>query len=324
MNSKTKREEGRMRTYRAGTSVGAGFLVLFGFGSFMWPGALHAKDGPAAAPARTLLLSSTVSVPMKKWEGRPVVDVMINGKGPFELLIDMGMSFRSALSNTLIRELELPFVDSVATPDGAKESSIVDVGTLAIGDATFSPVQAIRNDFGAGDNGPRGILGLTLFKDCLLTIDFPKQRVSFESGELVRLDGETIEYSANGEPDGSITVMLSVTGIPAKARLDPGTPALITLLNKFQKKLPLKGKPRVVGIARTPKGEVEVRSAVLDGVLKLGRHEWTNPPIDFADLGPMLDFDAGIIGSHLLKDFAITVDQKNHRVWFRRGEGGGG
>jgi hypothetical protein len=79
-----------------------------------------------------------------------------------------------------------------------------------------------------------------------------------------------------------------------------------------------------VGMARTPQGEAEVRSAVLDGVLKLGKHEWAKPRIDFADLGPMLDFDAGNIGSRLLKDFAVTVDQKNHRVRFqRRGIGGG-
>ena len=146
----------------------------------------------------------------------------------------------------------------------------------------------------------------------------------FESGELPRPDGETIEYSADEEHDYGVTVTLSVAGVPAKAHLDTGSPALVTLLNKFQKKLPLKGKPHVMGIARTPQGEAEVRSAVLDGVLKLGQHEWAKPRINFADLGPMLDYDAGNIGSRLLKDFAITVDQKNHRVRFQRGGNGGG
>jgi hypothetical protein len=64
------------------------------------------------------------------------------------------------------------------------------------------------------------------------------------------------------------------------------------------------------------------RTATLDGTLKLGQHEWTKPRIDFADLGPMLDYDAGNIGSGLPKDFAVTVDQKNHRVRFRRGGSG--
>ena len=39
--------------------------------------------------------------------------------------------------------------------------------------------------------------------------------------------------------------------------------------------------------------------------------------INFADLGPMVDFDCGNIGYRLLKDFAVTIDQKNHRVRFR-------
>ena len=117
---------------------------------------------------------------------------------------------------------------------------------------------------------------------------------------------------------------LSVADVPVKAHLDTGSPALVTLLNKFQKKLPLSGEPRLVGIARTPQGEAEVQSAVLEGVVKLGKHEWAKPRIDFADLGPMLQFDAGNIGSRLLKDFAVTIDQKNHRVRFRRGGSDGG
>jgi len=162
-----------------------------------------------------------------------------------------------------------------------------------------------------------------LFKGCLLTLDFPGRRVSFESSELPQPDGETIAYSADEEHDYGVTVTLSLAGIPVKAHLDTGSPALVTLLNKLQKKLPLKGKPHVVGMARTPQGEAEVRMAVLDGVLKLGKHDWTRPRIDFADLGPMLEYDAGNIGSRLLKEFAVTIDQKNHRVRFRRTESGG-
>ncbi len=286
------------------------------------------EPGYMGAPIRTTLHTTTVSVPMDSWGGRPVVEARINGKGPFKLLIDTGTSFPAVLDDALVDKLKLPATGTTWPRGEAEDLDIVDVGTLTIGDAEFSSIQGIRSTSGGcvsmTGEGIRGILGLPLFKGCLLTLDFPERRVSFESGELPRPDGETIEYSADNVHDYGVTMTLSVAGVPVKAHLDTGSPALVTLLNKLQKKLPLKGKPHVVGMARTPQGEAEVRSAVLDGVLKLGKHEWAKPRIDFADLGPMLDYDAGNIGSRLLKDFAVTVDQKNHRARFRRGRSGGG
>ncbi|UCC32579.1 MAG: retropepsin-like domain-containing protein [Phycisphaerales bacterium] len=292
--------------------------------------AVRAETEPVRvdAPVRTTLHTTTVSVPMDNWGGRPVVEARINGKGPFKLLIDTGTSFPAVLDDALVNKLKLPATGTTRPRGEAEDLEIVDVGTLTIGDAEFSSIQGIRSTSGGcvsmTGEGIRGILGLPLFERCLFTLDFPGRRVSFESGDLPRPDGETIEYSTDVEHDYGVTVTLSVAGVPAKAHLDTGSPALVTLLNKFQKKLPLKGKPHVVGMARTPQGEAEVRSAVLDGVLKLGKHEWAKPRIDFADLGPMLDYDAGNIGSRLLGDFAVTVDQKNHRVRFRRGGSGGG
>jgi hypothetical protein len=281
-------------------------------------------DQPGTA-TRATLPPRVVFVPMDSWGGRPVVEARINGQGPFKLVLDTGTSFPVVLDDVVVNSLGLSVTGSVQELGGSVDLDVIEVGTLAIGDAAFSSVQGIRSDaggFGSGQ-GIVGILGLPLFKDCLLTLDFPGRRVRFESGELPSPDANTVEYSADEEHDYGVTVTLSVAGVLVKAHLDTGSPALVTLLNKFQRKLPLKGKAHVVGVARTPQGQAEIRSAVLDGVLKLGGHEWAKPRIDFADLGPMLDFDAGNIGSRLLKDFAVTIDQENHRVRFRRGGSGG-
>ncbi len=281
----------------------------------------------APGPQRTELHKPTVSVSMDDWGGRPVVEARVNGQGPFKLLIDTGTTFPAVLNNALVKNLKLAESGTrkLQTEDETLET--VEIGTLAIGEAKFSSFPAICSDVGgcmpADSHGIVGILGLPLFQDCLLTLDFPKRRVRLESGTLPPPDGETIEYSGEEKHDYGVTVTLSAAGVPVKAHLDTGSPALVTVLNKLQKELPLKGKPRVVGKARTPQGEAVVRSAMLDGTLKLGKHEWDKPRINFADLGPMLTYDAGNIGSRLLKDFAVTLDQKNHRVRFRRGGGAG-
>lgn len=280
------------------------------------------------APIQTTLPGPAVSVPMDTWGGRPIVEVRINGEGPFRLILDTGTGFPLVLDEGTVTKLKLPVTGTTPLPTNAEAEDLdsIQVDSLTIGEAEFSSIRGIRSGpRGCGammGEGIHGILGLPLFENCLLTLDFPKHRVQLESGELPPPNGETIEYSGEEDGDYGVTVTLSAAGVPVKAHLDTGSPALVTLLNKMQEKLPLTGKPRIAGMARTPQGKAEVRSATLDGTLTLGRHEWTKPRIDFADLGPMLDYDAGNIGSRLLKDFEVTVDQKNHRVRFRRGGGG--
>ena len=58
---------------------------------------------PAARSAEAA--DSTVIVPMADWEGRPVVGVMLNGKGPYRLLLDTGTSFPVVLDEDLLKDL---------------------------------------------------------------------------------------------------------------------------------------------------------------------------------------------------------------------------
>jgi hypothetical protein len=142
-------------------------------------------------------------------------------------------------------------------------------------------------------------------------------------GELSPADGEILEYSPDEGCDFGITIELSVAGTAVKAHLDSGSPGFVTLLNKWQDKLPLTGKSAMVGLARTADGETEIRLATLDGNVKIGAHEFVKPKIEFADLGPMVEYDCGNVGYRLLKDFAVTVDQKNLRLRLHRvGTGG--
>ena len=278
-----------------------------------------------SAPQSTRLHQSIVTVPMEMWGGRPVVHAKINGQGPFKLLLDTGTTLAAVLDESLVKKLEIPTTREAPALGSAVEDQPVEIDTIAIGDAEFSKVLAIQADFSgfmpAGTETYAGILGLPLFENCLLTLDYPGRRVIFESGGLPEVGGETIPYSPDRERDFGVTISLSVAGVDVKAHVDTGSPGFATFLNKMQEKLPLVGKPRVVGMARTPMGNAQVRTAQLDGNVKIGVHEFTKPRIDFADLGPMVEHDCGNVGYRLLKDFAITLDQKNRRLRLRRGSG---
>ena len=282
------------------------------------------EPGPTAAPKHTELHKPTVSVPMDNWGNRPVVLVKVNGQGPFRLLLDTGTSFAAVLDDDLVERANIPTTSKAPAIGSGGEPDLVEVKTITIGDAEFSKVKVRRADFSSfmppGPKTPEGILGLPLFADCLLTLDYPGRKVILESGELPDAGGDIIEYSPDKERDFGVTIEMSVAGVPVKAHVDTGSPEFVTLLTKMQDKLPLTGKPIVVGMARTPSGGSEVRAATLDGTLKIGTHEFVKPKIAFADLGPMVDHNCGNVGYRMLKDFSVTLDQKNRRLRLRKGK----
>jgi predicted aspartyl protease len=285
---------------------------------------VHANPacGRATAPTGGGLGDSAMSVAMERWGPRPAVQATINGKGPFRLLIDTGTSFPAVLMADLAEELALSETKQGTGSAASDPSGPVILESIGIGNAQFVDVKALIESttvsYG-GAAGIRGILGLPLFESCMLTLDFANNRVVLESGELP-VNEETIPYSSDQEGDFGVTVGLSVGGVPVKAHVDTGSPSFITLLTKWEGRLSLAGESRVVGMAYTPSGGSEVRQAKLDGIVRLGGLAFGNPTIDFADLGPMLDFDAGNIGSGLLKDLAMAIDQKNRRIRLRRGD----
>src|SRR5260370_1090191 len=98
-----------------------------------------AQHLPADAPSaqKTELPAGGSSVPMGDLGGRPIVDVNINGKGPYRFILDTGASM-TVISDDLKDELALPAGASNAhTPDGAS-ASLVRIDSLRVGDAALT------------------------------------------------------------------------------------------------------------------------------------------------------------------------------------------
>ena len=275
---------------------------------------------PAAQPPQAD--KSAVIVPMADWQGRPVVGVMLNGKGPFRLLLDTGTTFPLVLDEDLFREIKADDSRHDKEDVTVEGGELSVVKRLTIGSVEFSDVKVITTDLtglgSSGAEGPRGILGLPLFSEYLLTLDYPRRHVILRKGALPALGGNVLPLDPGAKQDPCPALTVSVAGVVLRVHIDSGSPGFITLLNKTQKQLPLEGEPKLVGRARTPDGSADVRAGKLKGALKIGPFEYEDPRVEFADLGPMVRFDAGNIGYQLLKDFALTFDQKNGRVQLRQ------
>jgi hypothetical protein len=243
---------------------------------------------------------------------------MVNGQGPFVFGIDTGAQGGSRIDSSLVEKLKLKSSGQVQATDSSgrnpQTSETVKLDSVAIGNLRFTDVEAGSRNF---KNSPRpnqvdGILGLSLFSEYLVTLDFPKKVLRFERGELPKPDGaEILDYkSERGIP----LVELTVGSTKISAHLDSGNSiGEFVLPAAFVEKLTQASEPKVVGRARSASGEMEIKQVQIKETVRLGRHEFPNATITFPSLG-----DVGNVGARVLSQFALTFDQKNHRVRLTR------
>ncbi|HMF56208.1 MAG TPA: retropepsin-like aspartic protease [Pyrinomonadaceae bacterium] len=275
----------------------------------------------AAAAARP---NTTVAeVPLKFNGPVPLVEVMVNGKGPFQFTIDTGGQGQARVDSSLVESLGLPKAGQVTASDGMGRNTrtldTVKIESLKLGDAQFKNVVAVTRNYNENPRMPHidGILGFGLFADYLLTLDYPAGRVRIERGELPQADGaEILSYE---ETHGTPSVELAFGDVKVSAHVDTGNMmGAIMLPSSVISKLTLASEPRVVGRVRTVTSTVEISEASVKTSMRLGRYEFAQPTVAFAEI-----FNDANLGLRLLKNFALTFDQKNHRVRFVKQAGWG-
>ena len=105
-----------------------------------------------------------------------------------------------------------------------------------------------------------------------------------------------------------------LAGRAIETHLDTGFGGGLSLPNKWLETLQLQGEPRVIGRGRTVNSEFEILGATLQGNAAIAGHEFEKPELVFS---AVLDsIDRANIGCAVLRDYAVTFDQKNERVQF--------
>lgn len=259
-----------------------------------------------------------LEIPMRLEGGMPAIEVMVNGQGPFLFGLDTGAQGGSRIDSSLVEKLKLKSSGQVQATDGSGRNpqsvETVKLDSVAIGGLRFTDVDAGSRNF---KNSPRpikvdGIIGLSLFSDYLVTLDFPAKVLRFERGELPRADGaEILDYqSERGIP----RVELMVGSTKIDAHLDSGNSiGEFVLPAAFVEKLTQASEPKVVGRARSASGDMEIKRVQIKETVRLGRHEFPEATITFPSLG-----EIGNVGAKVLTQFAITFDQQHHRVRLTR------
>jgi hypothetical protein len=258
--------------------------------------------------------NSVVAVAPMTFHGlMPVIEVKLNGQGPFAFAIDTGAGMQADIDTSVAAQLKLQPSGRVLNGDPSGENDR-EVETATIASVTFGGVefrnvmavvrpQRITRDYPDVD----GMLGFALFTDYLLTLDYPAMQVRLSRGSLPEVnDGDILKF----EIENRIPVIeLAIGKIRVRAHVDSGNfVAGFILPEEIVAQLQLLSSPVVVGRARSVSNQIELKQVQLKDTIRLGRFEFPQPAITFPALS-----DTNV-GFKVLRDFALTFDQRNRRL----------
>ena len=251
--------------------------------------------------------AGTPTASMELRRAMPFVQVLVNGRGPFIFGIDTGTSSEALIAPDLARTLGLATTGSVQAGDPSgrspRELPLVRLASLTVAGVEFRGLTAAVYAPSQAEGRCDGILGFALFRDRLLTLDYPGGRLVLGEGTLTpSADGTTLPFRV---PDGVPVVDLTVGSEVFPAIVDTRGAGL-SLPASRAGQLKLLGEPVVIGRGRTISGEFEIRGAELAEDVQLGAYRLQRP---FVALHP--SFPVGNVGGIVLRAFVVTFDQRS-------------
>ena len=243
-------------------------------------------------------------LPSRRCGDQFIVDAMINGEGPFALLVDTGCS-TLVLSPGAAERLggATPVKGDAGTPLGGKIAvkSAVNIRSLRIGEVELAessaPVLGLDRMKWAFRQNIDGILGFDAFAECIVTFDFPAGQIRIGGRELRKDEGATGLRVKNHQP----SARLSMGAFETEVVLDSGANGGLELAEPDR--LPRRGEWVPVGAKVTVDGVRVFHGARLDGAVVLAGVTIIDPIVVKAGA-------ESLVGCEVLRNFSWTFDQK--------------
>jgi predicted aspartyl protease len=250
-----------------------------------------------AGAARLVLPGDSVVLRLVGSPTLPVVEVRVNGMGPYRFLVDLGSNV------TLLRRDIVDATGSTVLVE-RPTSDIVHVATIALGHARLEDVTVASYD----ELDVDGVLGYNVLQYSSFTLDFPGQRLVLHRRSLPPPDHQTVfAYQLVGRMP-SIMVRLGVDSL--LVNLDTGASEWMTVPPALQASLRWRAPP-VPG--RTTFNNQTGRTTVLEGhladTLRLGELVIASPLVYVN-----ADADDAWLGAAAMASAVWTFDPRQRRV----------
>jgi predicted aspartyl protease len=273
-----------------------------------------------------IISGSIAVVPVSIEAGAIIVDVSINGRGPFPLMFDTGA--QDALTPETAAALGLKTEGSGTARDSGGDRvaiSVARVVSVRLGDAemTDQPFAVLGLPRYLTDRGSRpplaGFIGHELLARFAVRLDYDAKTLMLMPGQNFRYDnkGERVPLAFAGKTP---VVPAAADGTPGRFVVDTGSSGALTLRREFVEAHDLEAHhPATVRIKSLgAAGPFEAILLRLDR-FDIGGSRIEHPATRFPSIRgeglPFTDVD-GSIGYEILKQFVITFDYSRQGLWF--------
>jgi predicted aspartyl protease len=295
--------------------------ALLGFALAIGGPPLAAQDAPALDPAQPPVVVRTAIDP----DDRVTIPISIDGKGPWNFIIDTG-SQRTVIARDLAQRLALaPRANVIIlSMTGRAEASTVAVPRLAFGSDMIEDIEAPVLE---GEHlGAPGLLGLDSLHAKRVTLNFRTGRMDIADSGLRRpmsTDPDTIVVEARRRRGQLILLDSDVNGMRVNIMLDTGSHYSIGNLALRDKLIRKKRAPELLTATLT-----SVTGGTLTGEVgriksvRMGRVNLTQVPVIFADASPFAELGlqekpALLLGISALRIFdRVAIDFGRGKVDF--------
>jgi predicted aspartyl protease len=273
-------------------------------------------------PADTTLFASPTR---KDRVGRIMAPVMINGRGPFRLIVDTGAS-HSTVSPQLAQTLglepssEIPILVNGITGTARVPSVLID--QLRVGDLVFSSIRVpvVWAPLMAGADGILGVAGL---KDERILVEFTRNRVTISRSKRNIAPKGFMSIPAIRMANGLMVIDARVGGIRARAVVDTGAErsmgnlALREALLKWQTVRKLPNFTDVYGsTSEVARGEFGISPSIHIGRMKVLDVDLVYGDFHIFEVWNMRDKPALILGMDVLGTVpGLAIDFRNQELY---------
>ncbi len=273
----------------------------------------------APQPGRTTISSPLVILPAQSIGNFLLIEAKWDRFGPYRFLVDTGSSM-TLVTPALARRYpgaggivgSAPRVRVTGADGRVTELPQSTLRRLEFGDARFEEVPVLLYDCEplSAHLGVRidGVLGFPLFRETLMTLDYPGKRILLQPAKnAALLPGSTIMMDS-GRKTPLIPVRLGDRTF--LALIDSGSDMAFSL-NPVGLEPEFVVSPRIGATVGTLSGDRTQRIGRLGGSLAIGSYRFLQPVVELSD-------ELSAIGGGVLRHFTVTFDQWNDRVTFYR------
>ena len=279
------------------------------------------------APTESIFPSDPVEIPMHRFNQLPAVDVQINGRGPFRLIVDTGAA-GVVLTNELAQELKLQSPPGM--PAGAHvklrspgnrniPATLVHIESLVMGEAEFRGLWTIATELPFGDDLD-GVIGMNVFHDCLLTYDYPGNHIRLTQGQLPKANGrDVLSFSTPGNSGSHPVIELDIGGERAQFMIDTGMRGWFALPYERAKQFGIEAGPVAGPKALFVGGSRRQQVARMSTAIRFGQYAVDHPIVFLNDKSTGASLGTGmVLGTMTLDHFVVTFDAQNNLVQLAR------